>query len=165
MHDDLRISGWNNCYLIRIYSLGNRAHRQRRWAFCFLLKQIAVKTMSTEAATAVKETKAQRAERLKLEKNPWECFEEIRQFARQGLSAVPDAWIKTYFRWWGIYTQGDGAGAVGGIGGEGRSTPYFMLRIRLSNGFVTAPQLRAIAGLAEKYAGGTADITVRQNIQ
>jgi sulfite reductase (ferredoxin) len=43
--------------------------------------------------------------------------------------------------------------------------PYFMLRIRLSNGFVTAPQLRAIAGLAEKYAGGIADITVRQNIQ
>jgi sulfite reductase (ferredoxin) len=130
----------------------------------FADKEIAVKIMSADVIP-VKETKAQRAERLKLEKNPWECFEEIRQFARQGLSSVPDAWIKTYFRWWGVYTQGDGAGAVGGIGGEGRSTPYFMLRIRLSNGFVTAPQLRAISGLAEKYAGGIADITVRQNIQ
>jgi sulfite reductase (ferredoxin) len=121
--------------------------------------------MSTETITPVKETKAQHAERLKAEKNPWECLEEIRQFARQGLSAVPDSWIKTYFRWWGVYTQGNGAGALGGTGGEGRATPYFMLRIRLSNGFVTAAQLRAIAGLAEKYAGGIADITVRQNIQ
>jgi sulfite reductase (ferredoxin) len=121
--------------------------------------------MSTATSMAVKETKAQRAERLKLEKNPWECFEEIRQFASRGLAAVPDAWIKTYFRWWGVYTQGDGAGAVGGVGGEGRATPYFMLRIRLSNGFVNATQLRAIAGLTEKYAGGIADITVRQNIQ
>jgi sulfite reductase (ferredoxin) len=121
--------------------------------------------MSSEAAIPVKETKAQRAERLKREKNPLECFEEVRQFARQGLSAVPDAWIKTYFRWWGVYTQGDGGGAIGGSNGEGRATPYFMLRIRLSNGFVSAPQLRTIAGLAEKYAGGIADITVRQNIQ
>jgi len=121
--------------------------------------------MSTEAAIPAKESKAQRAERLKAEKNPWECFEEIRQFARQGLAAVPDSWIKTYFRWWGVYTQGDGAGAIGGTGGEGRATPYFMLRIRLSNGFITGPQLRAIAGLSEKYAGGIADITVRQNIQ
>ena len=121
--------------------------------------------MSTDVALPIKETKAQKAERLKREKNPLECFEEIREFARKGLSAVPDTWIKTYFRWWGVYTQGDGEGAVGGVGGEGRSTPYFMLRIRLGNGFVTARQLRAIAGLAEKYAGGVADITVRQNIQ
>jgi len=119
--------------------------------------------MSTEAA--VKETKAQKAERLKREKNPWECFEEIRQFARTGLTTVPDAWIKTYFRWWGVYTQGDGGGVTAGSGGEGRATPYFMLRIRLSNGFLTAAQARTIADLTEKYAGGIADITVRQNIQ
>ena len=31
-----------------------------------------------------KETKAQRVERLKREKNPWECLEEIQRFARDG---------------------------------------------------------------------------------
>jgi sulfite reductase (ferredoxin) len=40
-------------------------------------------------ALQTKETKAQRAERLKQEKNPWECLEEIRQFARGGYEAVP----------------------------------------------------------------------------
>src|SRR6201997_3848146 len=101
----------------------------------FADKQNVVENMSTEAAIPVKETKAQRAERLKLEKNPWECFEEIRQFASKGLSSVPDAWIKTYFRWWGVYTQGDGAGVLGGANGEGKAVPYLMLRIRLANGF------------------------------
>jgi sulfite reductase (ferredoxin) len=113
----------------------------------------------------LKETKAQKAERLKREKNPWECLEEIRAFARQGLTSVPEAWIKTYFRWWGVYTQGDGAGVLGGANGEGKALPYFMLRIRLSNGFLTSRQLHAIAALSEKYARGSADITVRQNIQ
>src|SRR5437773_4266079 len=122
------------------------------------------KLMST-AAVHQTETKAQRAERLKQEKNPWECLQEIRDFARHGYTAIPESWIKTYFRWWGVYTQGDGAGVLGGSNGEGKATPYFMIRIRLSNGFLHAHQLRAIAGLAEKYARGIADITVRQNIQ
>lgn len=121
--------------------------------------------MNAPSAAPVKETKAQRAERLKKQKNPWECFHEIRQFAARGHAAIPEEWIKTYFRWWGVYTQGDGAGALGGSGGEGKATPYFMLRIRLSNGFINALQLRAVADLTEKYAGGIADITVRQNIQ
>ena len=61
--------------------------------------------------------------------------------------------------------QGDGAGAVGGKGGEGKAVPYFMLRIRIPNGFLTAPQFRAIADLTERHARGIADLTVRQNIQ
>lgn len=120
--------------------------------------------MSTQAAPQT-ETKAQRVERFKREKNPWECLEEIRSFARNGFDAIPEPWMKTYFRWWGVYTQGDGAGALGGPAGEGKAVPYFMVRIRLSSGFLKSDQLRAIATLAEKYARGAADITVRQNIQ
>jgi sulfite reductase (ferredoxin) len=113
----------------------------------------------------LQETKAQRVERLKREKNPWECLDEIRTFARHGQGAIPEAWLKTYFRWWGVYTQGDGAGAIGGAGGEGKAVPYFMVRIRLVNGAISSQQLRAVAGLSERYARGSADITVRQNIQ
>ena len=114
---------------------------------------------------AEKETKAQRVERLKREKNPFEGLDEIRRFAREGFDSIPPEWLGTYFRWWGVYTQGDGAGAVGGKAGEGRALPYFMVRIRIPNGFLTSHQLRTIAGLTKQYARGIADVTVRQNIQ
>jgi sulfite reductase (ferredoxin) len=111
------------------------------------------------------ETKAQRVERLKREKNPWEALDEIRRFARAGFNSIPPEWLGTYFRWWGVYTQGDGVGAIGGQGGEGRALPYFMLRIRIPNGILLSHQLRTVADISERYARGTADLTVRQNIQ
>lgn len=113
----------------------------------------------------IKETKAQRVERLKREKNPWECLAEIERFAREGYDAIPPEWLNTYFRWWGVYTQGDGVGAVGGKGGEGKAVRYFMVRIRIPNGFLLSHQLRTIADLTAKYARGIGDISVRQNIQ
>jgi sulfite reductase (ferredoxin) len=89
-----------------------------------------------------KETKAQRAERLKREKNPWEAFDEVRTFAREGRTSVVPEWASTYFKWWGIYTQGDGVGATGGKGGEGLATDWFMMRIGIPNGIISASQLR-----------------------
>ncbi len=113
----------------------------------------------------VKETKAQRMERLKREKNPWQAFDEVRAFAREGRGSVLPEWANTYFKWWGVYTQGDGVGAIGGKGGEGLASEYFMLRIGVPNGILTSHQLRTIGELTRKYARNLADITVRQNIQ
>jgi sulfite reductase (ferredoxin) len=114
---------------------------------------------------AAKESKAQKAERLKRTMNPWEGLEEIRRFAREGFDSIPPEWIGTYFRWWGVYTQGDGAGVTGGQGGEGRALQRFMVRIRIPNGMMSSQQLRAIADLTRQHANGIADLTVRQNIQ
>jgi len=114
---------------------------------------------------ATKETKAQKVERLKRSKNPWEAFEEIKAFAHSGRASVLPEWANLYFKWWGIYTQGDGAGAIGGQGGEGKATEYFMMRIGLPNGLLRSSQLRKIADLSTRYARSLADITVRQNIQ
>jgi sulfite reductase (ferredoxin) len=121
-------------------------------------------SLATADATPTKETKAQKTERLKLTKNPWEAFDEIRQFARDGRDSVPDEWA-LYFRWWGVYSQGDGLGLAGGKGGEGKATEFFMMRIAIPNGLLTSHQLRIIAGLTQKYARNLADITTRQNIQ
>jgi sulfite reductase (ferredoxin) len=114
---------------------------------------------------APKETKAQRTERLKLEKNPWQAFDEVRSFAREGRSSVLPEWASLYFKWWGIYTQGDGVGAVGGKGGEGLASDYFMMRVGLPNGIVSAAQLRLIGGITRRHARNLADITTRQSIQ
>jgi sulfite reductase (ferredoxin) len=119
----------------------------------------------TSSTNPTKETKAQKVERLKKAKNPWEGLEEIRRFAREGFDSIPPEWIGTYFRWWGVYTQGDGAGVTGGKNGEGRALQRFMVRIRIPNGMLTSQQLRAIADLTRRHANGIADLTVRQNIQ
>jgi len=116
-------------------------------------------------ATPAKETKAQRAERLKLAKNPWEAFDEVRAFARAGRSSVVPEWASLYFKWWGIYTQGDGVGATGGKGGEGLTSDYFMMRIAITNGVLSAAQARVIANITKQHARNLADITVRQAIQ
>ncbi|MGV3721357.1 MAG: nitrite reductase, partial [Actinomycetota bacterium] len=118
----------------------------------------------SEAPVTVKETKAQKAERLKREKNPWEALHEIREMARLGFDSIPPEW-NTYFRWWGVYTQGDGNGVLGGTGGEGKAAPYLMVRIKIPNGQLFSHQLRTIADITAEHAQGIADITVRQNIQ
>ncbi len=122
----------------------------------------------TEVAAAtppVKETKAQKVERLKIEKNPWDAWDEVRQFAREGRDSVLPTWAGVYFKWWGVYTQGDGLGVTGGTAGEGKASEYFMMRIGIPNGLLTSHQLHVIADLTAKYAQGIGDITTRQNIQ
>jgi sulfite reductase (ferredoxin) len=133
----------------------------------------ATTAVATEEAGAAKgaatpdkkETSAQRAERLKREKNPWAAWADVQAFAREGRGSVTKEWAETYFKWWGIYTQGDGLGITGGVGGVGKATEYFMMRIGLPNGLLTARQLHTIADITAKYARGVADITTRQNIQ
>jgi sulfite reductase (ferredoxin) len=122
-------------------------------------------TPPTVATPAARETKAQKAERLKLAKNPWEAWDEVRQFAREGRAAVLPEWAEFYFKWWGVYTQGDGVGVTGGKDGVGKATEYFMMRIGLPNGLLSSHQLRVIGELTKKYARNLADITTRQNIQ
>lgn len=114
---------------------------------------------------ATKETKAQRSERLKLAKNPWESWDEVREFAKQGRDSVAAEWSSLYFKWWGVYTQGDGLGVTGGKGGEGLASEFFMMRIGLPNGLLTSHQTRVIARITQKHARNLADITTRQNIQ
>ncbi|MDE1161096.1 MAG: nitrite/sulfite reductase [Acidobacteriaceae bacterium] len=120
---------------------------------------------SAAAPVVVKETKAQKVERLKREKNPWESWSDVEGYAKAGRESVAAEWSGMYFKWWGIYTQGDGVGVTGGTGGEGKVSDYFMMRIGIVNGKLTTSQMREIADITAKYARGIADVTTRQCIQ
>jgi sulfite reductase (ferredoxin) len=139
---------------------------QRRAGFFVLAHIFILRTTTGSSAMAeVKETKAQRMERLKREKNPWEALDEVRAFAASGRESVLPEWAGAYFKWWGVYTQGDGAGVLGGKGGEGKATEFFMMRIGLPNGIATSEQVELIADIAAKHGRDLVDITVRQAIQ
>jgi len=110
-------------------------------------------------APAPKETPAQRAERVKGAKNPFAILPDIERYAREGFAAIDKDDLDVRFRAWGIYTQGDGNGVLGG------AVPYFMMRIRVPGGQLFSHQARTIADLSERYARGTLDVTDRQNVQ
>ncbi len=105
------------------------------------------------------ESKAARHERIKGAGNPWELLEVILSGADNGAGALSREELDVRTRWWGLYPQGDGQGVRGG------TTERFMVRVRIPGGRLTVRQLRALGTISEDYARGTADITVRQNIQ
>ncbi len=105
------------------------------------------------------ESKVARHERIKGSVNPWEILPEILADADRGPGGMSREDLDVRTRWWGIYPQGDGLGVRGG------GTDFFMVRIRIPGGRLSASQLAAIGSLSRLYARGTADITVRQNIQ
>jgi sulfite reductase (ferredoxin) len=114
---------------------------------------------TTSELTPPKETPAQRVERIKREKASWSIMDDIRRYSREGFSAIDADDLTVRFRAWGLYTQGDGRGT------RGDEMPFFMMRVRTPNGFITSDMVRRISDISDTYARGSIDITNRQNFQ
>ena len=100
---------------------------------------------------ARKESKAQRAERIKREKDGLDVLDDLLRYSKLGWEAIePDDLDR--FKWYGLYPQQPKAG-------------HFMLRLRLPNGEMRAQQLAVVAELTARFARGFADVTTRQNLQ
>ncbi|OHE07707.1 MAG: ferredoxin--nitrite reductase [Sulfurimonas sp. RIFOXYD12_FULL_33_39] len=104
-----------------------------------------------------KETKAQRAERIKKEKEPQEVLNDIYRYA-QTKKKIDQEDIDR-FKWYGLYTQNRN------LQDKEDSTLYFMLRVKLMQGKLDIKQLETIAEISKVYARGTAEFTTRQDIQ
>jgi len=109
------------------------------------------------------------AEQIKKEGAPLEVRERIeRIFAPGGFRSISKQDLRSRMRWWGLYTQrkqGVPGERTGSAEPEELEDEFFMLRIRIDGGRVSADQLRAIAWVSERYGRDVADVTDRQNIQ
>jgi sulfite reductase (ferredoxin) len=98
--------------------------------------------------------------------NVRERIEKI--YSVQGFRSIAPPDLRSRFRWWGLYTQrkaGTPAGITATAEPEELEDEFFMLRIRVAGGMLSAEQLRAIAWVSERFGRDVADVTDRQNIQ
>lgn len=96
-----------------------------------------------------------KVELLKASMNPLDVMKEVYAEAEQGI-AMPLDHIDL-LKWYGMYPHRKLA--------DGEHDGFFMKRIKLIGGIVTAKQLKVLADIGEKYANGYVDFTTRQNIQ
>ncbi len=89
-------------------------------------------------------------------------------YAKRGFDSIDPADLRGRFRWFGLYTQrrpGIDGGKTATLEPEELDDRYFMMRIRIDGGQLSAGQLTTVADVSRRYARGTADLTDRQNIQ
>jgi sulfite reductase (ferredoxin) len=109
------------------------------------------------------------AEQIKKEDDGLNVRERIeRIFAPGGFRSIGKQDLRSRMRWWGLYTQrkqGVPGERTGSAEPEDLEDEFFMMRIRIDGGQVTAEQLRAIAWASERHGRDVADVTDRQNVQ
>ncbi len=92
----------------------------------------------------------------------------ITRYAAAGFESIDPTDLRGRFRWWGLYTQrrpGIGGGKTGALDDVEIEDAYFMMRVRIPGGQLSADQLRTVAGIAKEYGRDLADLTDRQNVQ
>jgi sulfite reductase (ferredoxin) len=109
------------------------------------------------------------AERFKKDDSGLNVRERIlNRYAYQGFESIDPTDLRGRFRWWGLYTQrrpGIAGGRTGALEDSEIEDSYFMMRVRIPGGQLSADQLRTVAGIAKEYGRDLADITDRQNVQ
>ncbi len=105
----------------------------------------------------MKESKAQRVERIKRQKDGLDVLQDIYEYARSGSEIDPEDIDR--LKWYGLYTQNRN------LQPEDDKNLYFMLRVKVENGILKRDQVKALADISLEYANGTADLTTRQDLQ
>jgi ferredoxin-nitrite reductase len=89
-------------------------------------------------------------EKAKREKNPFEMWDEMR--ANAAAAKFPKGTDVFLYKYHGLFHVAPAQNA-------------FMCRLRFAGGMTNSHQFRGLADLADKFAGGYADVTTRANLQ
>ena len=92
----------------------------------------------------------------------------LTRYAHQGFDSIDPQDLRGRFRWWGLYTQrrpGIGGGKTGALEDAEIEDSFFMMRVRIPGGQLSAEQFRTVASIGKEYGRDLADITDRQNVQ
>ena len=92
----------------------------------------------------------------------------INIYSKAGFDSIDPGDLRGRFRWFGLYTQrapGIDGGKTAVLEPEELDDRYFMMRVRIDGGQLSAAQLRAVAEISRDHGRDTADITNRQNVQ
>ncbi|MBI2193283.1 MAG: NirA family protein [Planctomycetes bacterium] len=89
-------------------------------------------------------------EEAKRRKHPLDLWDEMQQHAEEG--RFPKGTDVFLFKFQGLFYCAPAQDA-------------FMCRLRLPGGILTSTQMRGVAEIASRYAGGAADVTTRANLQ
>lgn len=91
-------------------------------------------------------------EQLKVVKDGLDVIHDLYRHAQTGFASIPESDFDL-LKWYGVYRQ------------KPKDSGYFMLRTKIPGGHLTSAQLEVMAGLADDYGHGFADITTRQTFQ
>jgi sulfite reductase (ferredoxin) len=89
-------------------------------------------------------------------------------YSKTGFDGIDPSDLRGRMRWMGLYTQraqGIPGGKTAVLEPEELEDSYFMLRVRIDGGQLSADQLRTIAGISTEFGRDVADVTDRQNVQ
>jgi sulfite reductase (ferredoxin) len=108
-------------------------------------------------------------ERMKKDSDGLEVRQRILDiYSRLGFDSIDPGDLRGRMRWMGLYTQrapGIPGGKTAVLEPEELEDSYFMLRVRIDGGRLSADQLRVIAGISTDFGRDVADVTDRQNVQ
>ena len=90
-------------------------------------------------------------ELIKTERDGLKIKDDIHRFAKEGWESISEEDIQR-LKWHGLFLRNPTPG-------------YFMLRVRIPNGFSFSHQVKALSLIAETYGNGLIDITTRQQVQ